>query len=117
MKISELTHEQQIALVGIIEAMAMSDGNIDEFEQKTIGQMATEFGDEAYRNLINEADEKYPTLEHLKLFLITITNQEARETIYGVAMQDAMLAPAINHLQSGMLEWLRDNWDITVEEA
>ena len=116
MKISELTSEQQVALVAIIEAIAMSDGIIAESEQETIGQIATELGIDTYRELLRDADERYPNTDALKQLLTTITDQEARETIYGLAMQDTMLSPAINHLQSKMLEWLRENWDITVEE-
>lgn len=117
MKISELTNDQQVALVAVIEAIAMSDGTIDEGEQKTIGQIATELGEDTYRELLRDADKRYPNIDALKQLLETITDQDARETIYGLAMQDAMLSPAINHLQSKMLEWLRENWNITVKEG
>lgn len=117
MKISELTNEQQVALVAVIEAIAMSDGTIEEGEKNTIGQIAEELGVDTYRELLRDADKRYPTTDALKQLLKTITDQEARETIYGLAMQDAMLSPAINHLQSKMLEWLRENWNITVEEV
>ena len=117
MKISELTSEQQVALVAVIEAIAMSDGTIEESEQNTIGHIAAELGLDTYRKLLRDADERYPNADALKQLLTTITDQEARETIYGLAMQDAMLSPAINHLQSKMLEWLRENWGITVEEG
>ena len=117
MKISELTNEQQVALVAVIEAIVMSDGTIEDGEQNTIGQIAEELGLDTYRALLRDADSRYPTTDALKQLLVTITDQEARNTIYGLAMQDAMLSPAINHLQSKMLEWLRENWDITVEEA
>ena len=117
MRISELTSEQQVALVAVIEAIVMSDGTIEDGEQNTIGQIATELGVDKYRELLRDADERYPNTEALKQLLVTITDQEARETIYGLAMQDAMLSPAINHLQSKMLGWLRENWGITVEEG
>ncbi len=117
MKITELTNEQQVALVATIEAIAMSDGTINEGEQKTIGQIASELGVDTYRALLRDADERYPNTDALKQLLETIKDQEVRETIYGLALQDAMLSPAINHLQSKMLEWLRKTWDITVEEG
>ena len=117
MKISELTHEQKIALVAVIEAIAMSDGIIEEPEEETISKIAEELGEETYRQLLNEADEKFPDIESLKNFLETITSQEAREIIYGIALEEAMLSPSVNHLQSRMLEWLRDKWNITVNES
>lgn len=115
MKITELSNEQQVALVAIMEAIVMSDGTVEDGEQNTIGQIAEELGIDTYRELLREADKRYPTIDALKQLLKTITDQEARETIYGLAMQDAMLSPAINHLQSKMLEWLRENWNITVK--
>ena len=117
MKITELTRKQQIALVAIMETLAMSDGIIADSEQETINSIVEELGDDTYRELLDDADEQFPDEDDLKNFLRNITDKEARETIYGIVMQEAMMSPSINHIQSEMLEWLRNAWNISVTES
>ena len=116
MKISELTRKQQVALVAAMEIMAMSDGVIEETEQQTINRVVEELGDDTYRDLMNDADEILPDIEKLKSLMKEITDQDARETIYGIIMQEAMLSPTVNHIQTQVLDWLKENWNIVVEE-
>jgi hypothetical protein len=116
MELTQLTRKQQIALVALVEAIAMADGTVAEGEQREIGQIAAKLGDDTYRDLLNDADERFSDKEGLQEFLQAITDQGARQLIFGTAMEETMLAPSVNHAQSELLTWLREAWDITVEE-
>ena len=116
MELTELTRKQQVALVAVMEAVALADGVIAEGEQRDIAHLAGLLGDDNYRDLLDDADGMFPDEESLKVYLTTIENQTARERIYGTVMQGAMLSPTIHHSQSTMLAWLREAWHITVTD-
>ena len=71
---------------------------------------------ENYRELLDEVDERIPDRAALKAFLTTINSQEARDVIYGTAMEEVMTAPSTNHEQSDFLAWLKEEWVIQVQE-
>ena len=116
MELADLTRHQQIALVALIEKIAMSDGTVVEGEQKEIAHLTEKLGEDNYRELLDEVDERIPDREELKKFLTTIDSQEVRNVIYGTAMEEVMLAPSTNHEQSDFLAWLKEKWAIQVQE-
>lgn len=115
MELTELSDEQQIALVALLEAVANSDGLVSEGEEKEINQIAEIFGDDLYRSLLNEAERRFQDLDDLKRFLVTIKDQEARELIYGVVLEEAVLEPSMEHRKAELLGWLAELWHIRVE--
>ena len=117
MELMELTRKQQVALVAVMEAVALADGVIAEGEQRDIAHLAGLMGDDIYRDLLDDADGMFPDEASLRQYLTTIEVQAARELIYGTVMQAAMLSPTIHHSNSTLLAWMREAWNITVEEA
>jgi len=76
--------------------------------------IATTFGDDAYRTLTAEADERFVDEPALQAFLGTITRQEARDIIYGTVL-DTALANGVDRHESSLLGWLANAWKITVQ--
>ena len=116
MELADLNRHQQIALVALIEKIAMSDGTVVEGEQKKIAQLTAKLGEDNDRELLDQVDERIPDRDALKKFLRTIDSQEARDLIYGAAMEEVMLAPSTIHEESSFLAWLKDEWTIQVQE-
>src|SRR5436190_1476065 len=50
MELSDLTHDERLALVALVEAVIASDATVSEDEQTHIATLAAVFGDEAYRH-------------------------------------------------------------------
>lgn len=115
MDLNDLTRSQQVALVSLVEDLAMSDGTIAEGETKEIGKLTATLGESRYRELLEEANEEIPDKETLKQRLRAIRDPAARDIIFGLAMEEAMLGPSAKHEQWEMLEWLKAEWSITVE--
>ena len=115
MDIVDLTHDEQLALAGLAGTAALSDGVVSEGEQREIGLIAGALGDEAYRALLDEVNEKFTNLDELKTFLATITRMEARELIHGILMEEVMSVPTADHSQTELLSWLAATWQISVE--
>lgn len=114
MELQDLTHDERVALVALVEVVAGSDASVSDDEQDQIAQIAAAFGDEAYRELANEADERFADEEALKTFLGTVQRQEARELIYGTVLA-AALPEVIDTHESSLLGWLATAWKVTVQ--
>ncbi len=112
MTISELTHEQLVGLVGLLEAVVMADKTVSEPEQAVLSGVVAAVGKEMYRAVLEEADNRFEDLDALKTFLQTIDDQDAREVIYGTTWQEAVATPSVNHDESELLAWLASTWNI-----
>jgi hypothetical protein len=115
MRLTELPHEQQLALVALLELVAMADGVLTEEEQEEIGHVAAELGDEAYRDLVDEAEETFVNTDDLKAFLETIHDEDARELIYGTVLEEAIVRSPLSQTGADMLNWMAKTWDIHVD--
>ena len=114
MELTDLTHDERLALVALAEVVVSSDANVSEDEQAQIARIASAFGDDAHRALTNEADERFPDETTLKTFLVELQRQEARELIYGTVLEIA-LPDMIDSHESSLLGWLATIWKITVQ--
>jgi hypothetical protein len=113
MELSELDHDEQLALVALMERVVGSDADVSDEEQAEIDRVADAFGDDAYRALATEADERFSDEETLQSFLAATGRREARELIYGTALA-AALPDAVDERESVLLDWLAKTWQITV---
>lgn len=114
MEIRDLNEDEQLALVGLIEFVAESNRSITEEEQAEISQLVEAFGAERYRSLVDAVDARFADEEALKSHLREVGRGEARELIYGLALETALSdAEGLQHSQ--MLDWLRGEWNVSVE--
>jgi len=112
MDLNDLTRRQQKAMVALMEALAFSDGSVDEGERREINKVANMLGDERYRELLEDANEEIRDEDALKRMLLSIEDQGAREVIYGTALEESMLAPAGPHHQSALRDWVGEAWNM-----
>ena len=114
MELTDLTHDERLALVALVENVVASDAEVSEDEAAQIDRIAAAFGDEPYRALAREVDERFEDEASLKTFLAALLRPEARELIYGTVL-DAALPDVIDRHESSLLGWLATEWGITVQ--
>lgn len=114
MELRDLSHDERLALVALIETVVGSDERVSDEEVSHIDRIAAVFGDEAYRALAKEADERFADEAALKRFLTTVGRPDARELVYGSVL-DAALPDAVDRHESSLLGWLATEWGITVQ--
>lgn len=114
MELTDLTHDERLALVALVENVVASDVAVSDDEAAQIDHIAAAFGDDAYRALAKEADERFEDEAALKTFLTALLRPEARELIYGTVL-DAALPDVIDRHESSLLGWLATAWGITVQ--
>jgi hypothetical protein len=115
MILTELNHHQQLALAALVETVAMASGRVTEGEKGRIDGIVAELGEETYRNLLEEAETTFSDEDELREFLSEITDQDARDLIYGTVLDEARAEPTTQAVSSELLEWLRGEWGIHIE--
>ena len=113
MELADLNKDEQIALAGLLEFVVLASGHVTEDEQAEIDAIVDALGEDKYRVAVDEVDKRFKDEQALRVFLATLTRQEAREVIYGTVIEAAM-TDTVEGRESALLEWLADAWKIEV---
>lgn len=116
MEISELSRNERVALVALMEAIALANDTVSEGERRQIDAVVEVLGEDEYRDLLEQADEKFTSLEDLKTTLAGIRSPEARALIFGTVWEEAVADADINHTETELLDWLAKLWEIPTEQ-
>jgi hypothetical protein len=116
MTLNELSENELIALVGLLELVGESDSDIPEEEVDRISAVAAEVGADRYRAVANEVDRRFADEDEFKAFLSIITRKAARELIYETVFE-AAAGGALDSREARLLEWLAKEWDIRVQSV
>lgn len=113
MEIKDLDRDERTALVALVELIGESNPEVTEEESARIAAIVEALGAEAYRRIAAEVDERFADERVLRDFLTGIRRQEARELVYGAALEVAM-GDTIRAGESALLDWLAREWGIEV---
>ena len=113
MDLRELGHDEQLALVALVELVVEANARVTAEESHEVSHVAEALGRKRYRRLTEEADDRFRDEAAFREFLATITRQDARELIYGTVLRAAS-ADTMSNPESALLEWLAKAWQITV---
>ena len=116
MELRDLDHNQRLALIGLIEAMALSDRRVSDEEEDVLADVVEALGDDEYRKLTEEADERFKSQDDLKTYLGTVQDPLARELIYGTVLELAM-ADVVSGNEADLLNWLGKTWNLESEAS
>ena len=111
MQPTDLSSDEQLALVALSRVVARADGTVSPTEGKAIKRIAAALGEATFRELFAQAAELFPDEAQLRPFLQTIERQDARalifETILGLAASDE-----IAEEEGPLVAWLEETWAI-----
>jgi hypothetical protein len=113
MELNELTGEERLALVGLMESVATADLRASNDEAAEVNEVAEAFGEEAYRAYLDESERRFKDEASLRAFLRTVTREDARELIYEYAF-DLAASDAVGSSETAILDWLAEEWGIEV---
>jgi hypothetical protein len=116
MNITDLAHNEQLALVALTELAVISDRNITANEVDKVDEIVEALGEDIFQKLADEAENRFADRQDLRAYLTGITRQDARDLIYGTVLSES-LADTIPHEQAQFLDWLAAEWKITLEVA
>src|SRR5262249_49037000 len=116
MELNELTPEEQVALVALLELVIESNARVSEKEADRIDAVVGAIGEDAYRRAAEQVESRFHDEEELRAFVPTITRPEAREVIYGTVLE-AAITDTVDNRESGLLEWLARVWQIEIRDS
>ena len=67
MELTDLTQEERLACVTLIQHIIMADSDVSELEMKYIDRLAFAFGEGPYRKLLDEAETHLTSEETIML--------------------------------------------------
>ncbi len=114
MDILDLTHEEKVALVGLVEFLVESDRAASDDEVAQINAIAGAVGGGNYRELAAEVDQRVSGEDGLRDLLQGVERPEARELILEKAIE-AAIPDGIRGREGKILSWLKSEWGIEIE--
>jgi len=116
MELRDLNHDEQLALLGLVQFIGESNHEVTDEESESIGEIVQALGAAHYREIADEADERFADEAALRDFLKGAGRPDARELIYGTVLEVA-LADTMGQGESELLDWLANAWNIEVSVA
>ena len=113
MELKDLTSDERIALVALLEMVVDSATILTEGDVDQVGEIIAQVGEQPYQDAVDEVDRRFHDEDAVKQFLATITRQEARERIYA-AILAAALPDSVNDREAALLDWLASEWRMSV---
>lgn len=111
MDLTHLSPIEQAALVALVRLGSRGDGRITKMEELMLATLEARFGADAYRQASAIVDDRITDETSLRALLIEVTSQEARELIYGTALQ-MMSMEMVDDSEDTILTIASDVWDL-----
>jgi hypothetical protein len=111
MEINELTHDERLLLVGLLEMVVNADQVLSEEEDRALKRIAAQVGAEAFQAAIQEADARFTGPEDIRQLALAIQRPEARELIF-TAIQEVAVSDEVTIEEMQLVNWLADLWDL-----
>jgi len=86
-ELKDLNATERTALVALVRASVLSDGNLSESESSAFDLLIAAFGEEGYRAAAEAATEAAHDEQSLRALLAQVENANARELIYGTLLE------------------------------
>lgn len=110
-ELKDLTAEERLALVALVELAIGADARVSEAERERIANVVQAVGRPAYEKAVAEVDRRFTERETLRTFLATIERQGAREAIYETLLE-VSTADVIDNREVELLDWLARTWGV-----
>jgi hypothetical protein len=110
MTLSELEHEEVVALLALLGLMARLDGQVSGDEMDFLARVVSEVGREAF----DRAAERAAALPDTEAILHTarhVTRPDAREVLFEVLYEMAMREVIVER-EAKLLDWLAETWEL-----
>jgi uncharacterized tellurite resistance protein B-like protein len=111
MEMSELTAEEEIALIGLLKAVIQVDKKLSAEESKELNRVAKLMGAERFHERVEEAKKLFHTLSDIKKHAQKIERQPARQLIFNLLFEMAKRDEVIPE-EEDLLAWLAEIWGV-----
>ena len=111
MEYNELTSEERLLLVVLLELVIKADQAYSDQEDSELKRIAAMIGEAQFKAAIQEADRRFSSGDDLRQLAQTIQRPEARELILAT-IQELAVVDEVSIEEMQLVNWLADLWDL-----
>jgi uncharacterized tellurite resistance protein B-like protein len=105
----DLTDDERLALVGLIKVVIQADRLYSEEEDAELKKVAYALGEELFIATVDQARERFKSLDAIKEHARTVERQEARELIL-TTVQEIAVSDEVSPEEAHVVDWLSEMW-------
>lgn len=109
MEYTDLTHDERLVLVALLELIIKADNNYSKEEAAESDRVAAAMGQADYQGALYEVRARLNTLEAVRGPALAIQRPEARELIL-TAVQDMAVVDEVAQEELKLVDWLATLW-------
>ena len=115
MELRDLNEDQRVAVVGLMNVVVMSDGEVSEDELEHVELLVSAFGEDAYEEALDRFESQFPDEDTFRRYLQQLGGgQDARDLIFGTILESAGEG-ALDRNETNLLDWLSREWNVKIE--
>lgn len=107
----QLIEGDQLVLAALLRLLVRLDGKFSGEEQEALEDLASEFGEKSFWQLMDEAGLKLPDEATIHAAIDKVDSPDARELIYSLILRVAQ-SDCIQGREQGLLDALRKSWQL-----
>lgn len=112
LSLQELTHDESLALIGLLKIMIEADKRFGLKESATLQLIAERVGRKLFNQLTDEARARFPDREALKRHAEGLARPEARALIHATLREMAHADDELRSEEENILRWLEEAWKL-----
>jgi len=101
----------QLVLAALLRLLVRLDGKFSDAEQDALEEIAMDFGEKSFWQLMDEAGRTLPDEQNIRVSAAGVTDTGARRLIFDVILRVAQ-SDTIQVREQGLLDWLRSTWQL-----
>ena len=109
MEIKDLSQEERLVLVALVERVVQADGEYTTEEAGEVAKVSIAMGLETYNAAVQQARELLDTTEAIQAAAQKVQRPEARELIL-TAVQDLAVVDEVSREELQVVDWLAELW-------
>lgn len=107
----DLSASDQLALAALLRMAIRLDGKFSDAEREVLEDLALDFGERTFWQLMDEAGRTLPDDEAIKNAALAVQDPGARELIYACIVS-VVQSDSIQAREQGLLDFLREGWGL-----
>jgi len=111
LEMSELSHDEELALIGLLKAVIQVDKQLGFEESEELKRVAAMMGAERFHERVEEARGLFQSLESIKEHAQNVTRQPARQLIFNLLLEMAKRDELLTG-EEDLLEQIAGLWEV-----
>ena len=111
LEMSELTREEDLALIGLLKAVIQADKKLSFEESEELERVAALVGADRFHERVSEAKALFITLDDIKEHARQVEREPARQLIFNLLLEMAKRDEVVPE-EEELLSWIAELWGV-----